>query len=439
VTPRRISRRAFLAMAAGAAALGLEACTSATKRSAPSTGPTGNSLGPTTASSSAPESAPTTAPPGPPTPSASPFDCDVDPSVASGTPLWKIADGRGLMYGSSTATWQISDKEYRALYERQAGILFTEDDLLWYRLRPKPNSDLDFTYGDRIVEFAHRNGMNVFGAHLVWDDGFGPGWKRSELFSMSKADAERLLHGTLDAAVRRYRGKVQAWSVVNEAVDGSGLRTDYPWYRSIGPQYLAESFHRARAADPDALLVLNDYGFETDDVYGNSTADKRAAMLRVLDDLLSKQVPVDALGVQAHLDATMFPSEFDPVSYRTFLSDVADRGLKILITELDVLDDTLPAAACPRDSVVADAYRQLLDAALDEPAVVSLMTFGLSDRYTWLQEDYPRDDGAPRRPLPFDDDLQPKAAFVALRQGLERAPVRRPFWRAPRASKLAAG
>jgi endo-1,4-beta-xylanase len=70
-----------------------------------------------------------------------------------------------------------------------------------------------------------------------------------------------------------------------------------------------------------------------------------------------------------------------------------------------------------------------LDVTLAEPAVKSVMTFGLSDRYTWLQEDYPREDGAPRRPLPFDDALQPKPALHALSRELDEARWRQPFWR----------
>jgi endo-1,4-beta-xylanase len=154
-------------------------------------------------------------------------------------------------------------------------------------------------------------------------------------------------------------------------------------------------------------------------------------VLELLDRLLDQNVPVDALGVQAHLDASVFDG-FDPAGYRRFLSDVADRGLKIFITEMDVLDDTLPAAAGPRDRAVADIYRRYLDAALEEPEVVSLMTFGLSDRYTWLQEDFPRDDGAPRRPLPFDDKLKPKPVLGALQGALEQTPPRNAFAVPPR-------
>jgi len=404
-----VSRRSFLA-SAGALAAGLAAC------SAPS--------GSRVATRSAIPRPSATSSPAPPDLVACPAD------RRNGT-LWATAMRRGLVYGSSAATWQLSDDAYARLFAEEAAILFTEDDLLWWRLRPTPTSGLEFAHADEIVDFAHRHGILVLGAHLVWDEGFGDGWTDDDLWSMDEQTARDLILGTIDAVVGRYRGRVASWIVVNEALDGSGLRTDVPWYETIGPSYVAESFRAARDADADALLVLNDFGYETDDAY-TVAADKRAATLTFLDHLLHDGVPVDALGVQAHLHARDFAERFDAEAYRTFLADVASRGLAILITELDVLDDGLPAAAEPRDRAIADVYRTYLDAALQEPAVASLTTFGLSDRYTWLQEDYPRKDGAPRRPLPFDGDLRPKPAEHALSGALEGAARRDPRWIPPR-------
>ncbi|HYZ46199.1 MAG TPA: endo-1,4-beta-xylanase, partial [Actinomycetota bacterium] len=189
-------------------------------------------------------------------------------SARPGAQLRACDEETGVVYGSSAATWQLSDAAYRRLFAREADILFTEDDLLWYRVRPTPEAEIDFSYADKIVRFAERNDMLVFGAHLVWDEGFGEGWTEEDLWGMDESTARRMLFGTLEQLVRRYRGRIDAWSVVNEAIgtDGSdGLRTDVPWYASLGPTYVAESFRRARDNDPDAVLVLNEFGFETVD------------------------------------------------------------------------------------------------------------------------------------------------------------------------------
>jgi endo-1,4-beta-xylanase len=159
--------------------------------------------------------------------------------------------------------------------------------------------------------------------------------------------------------------------------------------------------------------------------------------LQVIDMLIDKGTPPDALGVQAHLLAERFAERFQPGPYQKFLREVRDRGLDILITELDVLDDGLPRNIEQRDRGVAEVYRRYLDVALDDDYVAAMISFGLSDRYTWLDEDYPREDGAHRRPLLFDRQMRPKRAFGATRASLIEADKRKPLWVPPRAAELA--
>ncbi|MDG4824155.1 endo-1,4-beta-xylanase [Asanoa sp. WMMD1127] len=358
----------------------------------------------------------------------------VPAGAATRTPLWKIAKQRGIVFGSSTATWQISDPDYAALFAREAKLLFTEDDLLWYRLKPTPDSPLDFTYADEIIAFAEAHRMRVFGAHLVWDEGFGEGWTEDDIWGMTEAQARDVLFGTADAVVRRYRGRVEAWSVANEVTSPEGergYRTDVPWWEPLGKGYVEEAFHVAHAADPGALLVINEFGFETVNEWGDEPEPRRRATLRVIDDLLRRGAPVHALGVQAHLLADQFKDRFDARGYTRWLGEVADRGLEILITELDVTDDGLPADVAVRDAGVRDVYRRYLDVALSCRDVRAVMAFGLSDRYTWLEEDYPREDGAPRRPLAYDDELAPKPARTAIANQLGDAPHRPLLWSVP--------
>jgi endo-1,4-beta-xylanase len=354
----------------------------------------------------------------------------------AGLPLWQPAWQNGIVYGTSTTTWQLDDDEYAALVAEQAAIVFTEDDLLWWRLKPTPDSPLDFQYADRFFDFAEANGQLVLGAHLVWDEGFGEEWTEDDLWGLDEEAATTLLYGTVKEVVTRYRGRAAGWIVVNEIIDAheeDGIRRDYPWYETIGPSFIAESFRIAHEADPDATLVLNEFGFETDSEW-DAAADRRKNALQVLDLLLDEGAPVHAFGVQAHLSAANFAENFDADAYSQFLADLASRGVKIIISELDVLDDDLPPDIAERDQAIAGATRLYLETALQEPAVASVITFGLSDRYTWLQEDYPREDGESRRPLPFDDEnLAPKPMYDALYRALEAAPRREPLWIPPRA------
>lgn len=348
-------------------------------------------------------------------------------------PLWKQADRNGIVFGSSIATWQLEDR-YKALHSREAGLLFTEDDLLWYQLKPGPDAALNFAPGGRIINHAERNRQLTIGAHLVWDEGFGEGWTDEDLWDISRRRAEKLLYGVIRQEVRHFKGRMNGWIVANEVTDPEhrdrhGFRKNVPWYQTIGPEYIGECFHLARHVDPAALRIINEFGFETTNEYGDRPEPRRRAFLAAIDRLLDRNVPVQAVGIQGHLLAQDFHRRFDERAYRGFLQEFADRGLPILITELDVLDKGLPTNPRVRDRGVADVYRHYLDVALDERNVKVVVAFGLTDRFSWLDEDLPRTDGTHRRPLAFSRTFRPKPAYTAISNALRGAPSRTRLWR----------
>ena len=114
------------------------------------------------------------------------FQATPQATPISRLPLWQTAWQRGIVYGTSAATWQLEDTDYAQLAAYEAAILFTEDDLLWWRLRPTPDSDLDFQYADQFMAFAERNQQLVLGAHLVWDEGFGEEWSEDDLWGLDE-------------------------------------------------------------------------------------------------------------------------------------------------------------------------------------------------------------------------------------------------------------
>lgn len=356
-------------------------------------------------------------------------------AAAKPDPLWRAANRRGLLYGTTWATWQEGD-DLTKLINRHANVMFPEDDLLWYRLKPTKDSPLDFTYSDMFFDRAETADMRIVAAHLVWDEGFGEGWNwGDDLWELSKEEAEEQLWPTVRKTVRRYKGRADAWIVCNEVTDPEGkkgVRTNVPWYNTIGPGYIEKAYRLAHAEDPKADLILNEFGFETVNQYGDQPEDRQKAFLQVIDKLQKDDVPLHVAGIQAHLLADRFQERFNKKKYQAFLRELRHRGLKIFITEMDVLDDGLPKGWKPRDQKVADVYRRYLDATLEEPAVKVVINFGLTDRFTWLQEDYPRDDGAKRRPLPFDTDLKPKPAYRAVLNKLGSAPKRKPIWKSLR-------
>ncbi|HEY1431204.1 MAG TPA: endo-1,4-beta-xylanase, partial [Stellaceae bacterium] len=172
-------------------------------------------------------------------------------------------------------------------------------------------------------------------------------------------------------------------------------------------------------------LVVNEYDVELD---APEQEARRRALLGLLEVMQRSGTPVDAVGIQAHLSCAGGPP-FSASGLRRFLAEVSDLGLTIQITELDVTDENAPPDQAMRDRLVADTYRRFLDAALDEPAVKMVVTWGLSDRHSWIvrQETHKskwRADGMQSRPLPFDADLNPKPAFEAIMQAFAHAPQR---------------
>jgi endo-1,4-beta-xylanase len=149
---------------------------------------------------------------------------------------------------------------------------------------------------------------------------------------------------------------------------------------------------------------------------------KRTAVLKLLERLKSKGTPVHAFGMQSHLLG--HETRFNPQKLRDFFRNVASLGLKIMITEMDVADKSLPLDIQVRDRIVAGVYEDYLSVALDEKAVIAVITWGLSDKYSWLNEFQPRPDRKPVRPLPLDAQMQPKLAWNAIARAFDHAPKR---------------
>jgi endo-1,4-beta-xylanase len=172
--------------------------------------------------------------------------------------------------------------------------------------------------------------------------------------------------------------------------------------------------------------VVNEYDIELD---APEQEARRAALIALLRRMRAAGTPVDAVGIQGHLRAGGGPP-LSAEKLRRFLAEIAALGLEIEITELDVTDEETPAAIEARDRLVADAYRRFLDAVLVEPAVKMIVTWGLSDRYSWIvrketNETRWRKDGLRSRPLPFDAGLAPKQAYQAMAEAFARAPPRK--------------
>ena len=343
-------------------------------------------------------------------------------SVAVALPsLRDAAAAAGLAYGSDSDVWfSNAPPAWRELFLSQCALY--APILSWQEIAPDPTHEDDRR--DRNVAIVLEVGLKLTGAHLLWHRRT-PAW----FDTLSRPQAEQAVAAHIQRLVSLDRGRCFSWNVVNEAIEPSqhgpdGLRLDSPLMRVLGPGFFAPAFREARAADSGALLLYNEYDLELN---APDQEARRTAIFHLLDRLQEAQAPIDGVGLQSHLKLARF-NQFRENTYRRFLHDIAARGLKIVITELDVDDRGAPAAIATRDRQVAQVYERFLPVALDETAVVALVTWGLCDAYSWYNGTYfpefARPDHLPQRPLLFDAALHPKPAFYAVLSALQNAPRR---------------
>ncbi len=314
-----------------------------------------------------------------------------------------------------------------ALVQAQFNAIAPENVLKWEIVHPQPGTNgYDFEPSDAYVAFGEKNKMLIVGHTLAWHSQT-PRWVFQDaagraLSGTNTDDRELLLqrlHDHIQTVVGRYRGRIQIWDVVNEALNDSRsledtniLRHNSPWVRILGEEFIVKAFEYAHAADPAAVLRYNDYSLE------NPAKLKR--LLALIKSLQAQHVPVMAIGSQTHATLSVPSLEQED----NFLTEVRTLGLPIHITELDVtgsqrgqqiqsadVNENRPAAG--GDALVAAAnerlakqYGDLFKMFLKHQDEIKLVTFwGVTDADSW------RSGG---NPLLFDGHWQPKPAFEAV-------------------------
>ena len=326
------------------------------------------------------------------------------------------ASGRYLGTGASIENL-LSDTAYRSLVLAQCDVLTPENELKWTTLRPSPTQPFNFALADVALTFAEQNGLRVRGSCFTWANDI-PWWFDKYV---TPANALSVLEEHITTVMTRYKGRIFSYDVVNEATDGKGY---YPtrWAKLLGPRYIDNAFTIAHRVDPGAQLVLNEYNLE---YHNHFSKDHQRIVIKVLDDILSRGIPVHALGVEAHLEWEAIKDQFDAKQHRGFLRTIESMGLRVVITEMDVLDLNLPTDHAYRDKCIGDTYKRYLGAVLEEPVVEGILSWGLSDKYSWMntgaEPRFNRADGDKQRPLPYDDKMNAKPAARAFAQALAGA------------------
>jgi endo-1,4-beta-xylanase len=319
-----------------------------------------------------------------------------------------------LRYGAAAMKENfVEDPRYRDALVRHCDIIVPMNDLKWEALRPT-RQEFAFEDADRILNFARSNGKSVRGHALCWYGGM-PGWTKS---ISSRREAERELITHIETVAGRYAGRIPSWDVVNEAIAHDpakqGVWRDTLWHRLLGPEHIEIAFRTAAAADPKAELVYNDYDLETSDPREERRRNEVLALVRRLQD---RKIPIHAIGFQAHLYAER---TIDPEGIARFAAALKALGVKMIVTELDVIDWRLPAPSAERDRLAARHVETFLSAMTAAGPLETLITWGITDRYSWVPETFKRNDAAKSRPLPLDEDFRPKQMMDVIERFRQR-------------------
>lgn len=241
----------------------------------------------------------------------------------------------------------------------------SENGLKWGPVQPKAG-EYRFDFGDAFVDMGEKMGAYIVGHTLVWHQQT-PDW----VFQDGEGkflDRENLIHrmeNHISTLVGRYKGRIHAWDVVNEAFEDNGNWRKTHWYNLIGEDFIERAFRKAHEIDPKAELIYNDYNVWK--------PEKRKAILEMAKRLKAKGVRIDGIGMQGHYRLNS-PS-LDQIEQA--ILDIHEAGFEVHITELDV--DVLPR---PTDVEGADLSINFAESAEWNPFKDGISPQGEKDLVT---------------------------------------------------------
>ncbi|MEM3145299.1 MAG: endo-1,4-beta-xylanase [Thermoproteota archaeon] len=312
--------------------------------------------------------------------------------------LKSLADRLSLRIGTTISFSHFDDPNYIKTIVQEFNTVTPENEMKFVLIHPFP-SVYTFSRADRIVEFAEKHGLKIRGHCLVWHQQL-PEWITRGNFT--REEWIQILRDHIMTVVSRYKGKVYAWDVVNEAVSENGYLRSSVWLRNIGPEYIELAFRWAHEADPDALLFYNDYGIE-------SINRKSDGVYNLIKNLLKRGVPIHGVGFQMHVSIENYP---DPESLAENIKRFRELGLQVEITEMDV---SIPLPVSNEKLVKqAEIYRNIFKTYLDNAGPNTFIMWGFTDKYSWITYTFPGSGAA----LVFDEKYQPKPAYYSLAEVL---------------------
>ncbi|MDB4134253.1 endo-1,4-beta-xylanase [Flavobacteriaceae bacterium] len=314
------------------------------------------------------------------------------------------------------------DNDSKQIVETQFNSITPENSLKWMFVQPYPNS-FNFTVADKYVNIGLKNKMHIVGHALVWHSQLADFMQNVK----SKAEMNKHFENHINTVVSRYKGKIDAWDVVNEAFNEDGSLRESVFYKFLGKNYIEKAFKLANEIDPNADLIYNDYNLYK--------KEKRDGVIQMVKQMQSKGIKIDGIGVQAHWSLNQ-PSlnEIEQIIF-----DISELGVDVMFTELDIsvlpspweqvgaevsqnfsrfegdakmnpYPDKLPKSI---QNKLAKRYNDIFQLFIKHSDKISRVTFwGVMDKHSWLN-DFPIK-GRTNYPLLFDRNYQAKEAHKSL-------------------------
>ena len=244
-----------------------------------------------------------------------------------------------------------------------------ENALKWYATEEQ-RGHVNYGDADRILSWSEAHSLPLRGHALFWEvEQWNPAW----LKSLSKQDLRFAVERRVTEICGRYRGRIREYDVLNEMLHGDFFR------QRLGEAIVKTMFQRCHAADPGAVLYVNDY-----DILNGRRLDDYVRQIR---SLLAEGVPVGGIGIQAHI----LRETITPAQIQHSLDALAQFNLPIKITEFSTLTDT--------EQEQAKNLLNLYQIAFAHPKVKGILMWGFWEKAHWI----------PQAAI-FDRNFKPKLA-----------------------------
>ena len=311
------------------------------------------------------------------------------------------------------------DEKSNSIIKQNFNTLSPENVMKWMFIQPKPNI-FYFDDSDKYVQFGLDNNMHIVGHALIWHS------QIADFMNSIKDSTEMMQHvnNHISTLVNRYKGKVDTWDVVNEALNEDGTLRESIFLKVLGENYLETVYKMAEKHDSNADLAYNDYNL--------CEPKKRKGAIKLIKSLQKNGAKINSVGIQAHWQLTSPSLEEIETSILAF----SKLGVKVMFTELDI--SVLPSPwdqngaevsqnfknfegdkkmnPFPKNlpnsmkTKLAERYENIFKLFLKHKEKISRVTFwGVTDKFSWLN-DWPIK-GRTNYPLLFDRNYKEKKAY----------------------------